>query len=163
MDMDRYISPAVDAAVKANFCEDASVVSRKRSDTLRRWNLRAQALDGAEARANAHRPAHLRQLLAGKRILLWREILAEIGYPDTAILDEIESGLPLTGWMTPSQVFQQRARPPTMSVSTVLAMNKGSHALVRRRLSKRQDQEVEEKTWKETEEELADSRRDGCG
>ena len=125
------------------------------TDTLRRWNLRAQALDEAEARANAHRPAHLRQLLAGKRILLWKEILAEIGYPDTAILDEVESGLPLTGWMTPSQVFQQRARPPTMSVSTVLAMNKGSHALVRRRLSKRQDQEVEEKTWKVTEEELA--------
>ncbi|CAE7224862.1 unnamed protein product [Symbiodinium microadriaticum] len=83
------------------------------------------------------------------------EILAEIGYPDTCILDEVESGLPLTGWMTPSQVFQPRARPPTMSVNTALAMNKGFQALVRRRLAKHQDQEVEEKTWKETEEELA--------
>ena len=155
MDMDRLISPAVDAAVKANFCDDASVVSRRRSDTLRRWSARARELDGSEARANARRPAHLRKLLAGKRILLWKEILAEIGYPDTAILDEVESGLPLTGWMAQSQVFQQRARPPTMSVSTVLAMNKGFHALVRRRLAKRQDPEVEEKTWRETEEELA--------
>ena len=34
MDMDRCISPAVDAAVKANFCDDASAVSRRRSDTL---------------------------------------------------------------------------------------------------------------------------------
>ncbi|CAE7510495.1 unnamed protein product [Symbiodinium necroappetens] len=155
MDMDRLISPAVDAAVKANFCDDASVVSRRRLDTLRRWSMRARELDEQEARANSQRPAHLQKLLAGKRILLWKEILFEIGYPDTAILDEVESGLPLTGWMTPSQVFQQRARPPTMSVSTVLAMNKGFHALVKRRLAKRQDPEVEEKTWRETEEELA--------
>ncbi|CAE7237953.1 unnamed protein product [Symbiodinium sp. KB8] len=153
--MDRLISPAVDAATKANFCDDVSVVSRKRADTLSRWSARARELDKQEVRANSQRPAHLQKLLVGKRILLWKEILSEIGYPDTSILDEVEAGLPLTGWMNPSQVFQQRARPPTMSVSTVLAMNKGFHALVRRRLAKRQDPEVEEKTWRETEEELA--------
>ena len=112
-------------------------------------------LQRAEAQANSGRPEHLRELLNSKRLPLWREILQEIGYPDTAILDEVEQGLPLTGWMAQSGVFPLHARAPTMSVQTVLAMNKGFHALVHRRLQKRQGEEVEQKTWSETEEEIA--------
>ena len=56
------------------------------------------ALQGAEDLANSGRPDHLQGLLSGKRLLLWREILQEIGYPGVAIIDEVEQGLPLTGW-----------------------------------------------------------------
>ena len=137
MDMDRYISPAVDKAVRANFCDPPLQVAQRRDKTLQRWEARAVELQRAEAQANSGRPEHLRELLSGKRLLLWRELLQEIGYPDIAIIDEVEQGLPLTGWMAQSGVFPLHARAPSMSVQTVLAMNKGFHSLVRRRLQKR--------------------------
>ena len=105
MDMDRYVSPAVDRAVRANFCDPPQQVAQRRNHILQRWEARAAALQGAEDLANSGRPDHLQGLLRGKRLLLWREILQEIGYPDVAIIDEVEQGLPLTGWMAQSGVF----------------------------------------------------------
>ncbi|CAE7032457.1 unnamed protein product [Symbiodinium sp. CCMP2592] len=122
MDMGMHVCPAVDRAIRANFCDPPELVIQRRLSTLERWEKRASVL---------------------------------IGYPDVKILDEVEQGLPLTGWMAESQVFASNPRAPTMSVDTVVAMNRGFHALVKRRLSKRQDQDVEQKTWLETEEEIA--------
>ncbi|CAE7511598.1 unnamed protein product [Symbiodinium sp. CCMP2592] len=152
MDMGRHVCPAVDRAIKANFCDPPELVIQRRLSTLERWESRAAVLDPLEAEANCRRPHHIQTLLKGKRILLW---ICEIGYPDVKILDEVEQGLPLTGWMAESQVFASNPKPPTMSVETVVAMNRGFHALVKRRLSKRQDHDVEQKTWLETEEEIA--------
>ncbi|CAE7194784.1 unnamed protein product [Symbiodinium sp. CCMP2592] len=155
MDMGMHVCPAVDRAIRANFCDPPELVIQRRLSTLERWEKRASVLDPLEAEANNRRPHHIQTLLKGKRILLWKELLSEIGYPDVKILDEVEQGLPLTGWMAESQVFASNPRAPTMSVDTVVAMNRGFHALVKRRLSKRQDQDVEQKTWLETEEEIA--------
>ncbi|CAE7231137.1 unnamed protein product [Symbiodinium sp. CCMP2592] len=155
MDMARHVCPAVDRASKANFCDPPEAVIQRRLCTLRRWESRAAELDPLEMEANMRRPHHIQALLKGKRILLWKELLREIGYPDVKILDEVEQGLPLTGWMAESQVFASNPRAPTMSVETVVAMNKGFHALVKGRLAKRQDHDVEQKTWAETEEEIA--------
>ncbi|CAE7257882.1 unnamed protein product [Symbiodinium sp. CCMP2592] len=155
MDMGMHVCPAVDRAIRANFCDPPELVIQRRLSTLERWEKRASVLDPLEAEANNRRPQHIQTLLKGKRILLWKELLSEIGYPDVKILDEVEQGLPLTGWMAESQVFASNPRAPTMSVDTVVAMNRGFHALVKRRLPKRQDQDVEQKTWLETEEEIA--------
>ncbi|CAE7529907.1 unnamed protein product [Symbiodinium sp. CCMP2592] len=116
MDMGMHVCPAVDRAIRANFCDPPELVIQRRLSTLERWEKRASVLDPLEA---------------------------------------VEQGLPLTGWMAESQVFASNPRAPTMSVDTVVAMNRGFHALVKRRLSKRQDQDVEQKTWLETEEEIA--------
>ena len=32
-------------------------------------------------------PAHLKQVLKGKRILLWKEVLLELRYPDAKVMD----------------------------------------------------------------------------
>ena len=39
---------------------------------------------------------HLKKILGGKRLLLWKEILLDLGYPDAAVVDDMVSGFALT-------------------------------------------------------------------
>ena len=44
--------------------------------------------------------------MKGKRLLLWKETLIDLGYPDSAIIDEAIGGFSLTGWSNKSGVFE---------------------------------------------------------
>ena len=68
--------------VKANFIDEPFEVARIKTDFCKKWTKRAQELQAAEEAANETRPKHLRDILRGKRLLLWKEILVELGYPD---------------------------------------------------------------------------------
>ena len=65
---------------------------------FKKWLKRAFELRGEEAVLHESLPPHLQALLKGKRLLLWKELLVEFGYPDKAIVDDIVSGFKLTGW-----------------------------------------------------------------
>ena len=50
-------------------------------------------------------PDHLKRILEGKRLLLWKEILMDLGYPDASVVDDMISGFALTGWRRPLEFF----------------------------------------------------------
>jgi len=52
-------------------------------------------------------------------------ILEYYEYPDTALIQEVVAGFPLTGWLPDSQVFSKDLRPPCTSTSTLKLVSKG--------------------------------------
>ena len=54
-------------------------------------------------------------ILAPKKLLLWKSILAELGYSDMAVFDEVCQGVQLTGGAEVSGLFNLANKPATKS------------------------------------------------
>ena len=88
----------------------------KRALAFKRWLKRSLELKEDEERLHASFPPHLKSLLAGKRLLLWKEILQELNYSDCSVVDDICKGFPLTGWAKKTDVFESCVRKPEHSL-----------------------------------------------
>ena len=62
-----------------------------------KWSARARELEGQEEELKKSMPGHVAGILAPKRLLLWRELMVEFGYPDVGVFEEVVSGFKLTG------------------------------------------------------------------
>ena len=153
-DLQRHSSDISRQAVEANFISPPFEVAKLRVETIKRWTARASELDAEEKRANAKRPQHMQSLLRNKRLLLMRDLLTELDYPDVAVVHDIEQGFPLHGWLPSSGVFEAKARRPSFSLDTLKLMSKSFSAAVYKRLGNRQEESLEKETWEETRQEL---------
>lgn len=60
-----------------------------RASFMKKWLKRSLELKGGEQILHQNLAPHFRRILEGKRLLLWREILVELKYPDVAVIDDI--------------------------------------------------------------------------
>lgn len=121
---------------------------------FKKWLKRAFELRGEEAVLHESLPPHLQALLKGKRLLLWKELLVEFGYPDKAIVDDIVSGFKLTGWAESTGVFKPCVRPPKYTVDHLRGSSIGLCQAVLSKVLTGADEQLEQKTWKLTQEEV---------
>lgn len=91
-----------------------------------------------------------KNVLQGKRLLLFRDILAELDYPDRSLFDDIVSGLKLSGWMRNSMVFTSLPRPPKISMETLLKSSAGLQTAVLRQVAEPEDAALHQAAWEET-------------
>ena len=122
----------------------------KRAKFFKKWLKRSLELKEEEAKLHNGLPEHLQRLLVGKRLLLWKEILADLHYPDTSIVDDIVQGFPITGWAKKTGVFQTNVRKPDYGLDQLVKRSKGLNAAVVQSLDGEPWTEVDEKVWEET-------------
>ena len=91
-----------------------------RMNWCRKWLKRAKDLEQAEQLDAASRPPHVRQATLGKRILLTNEILAEMQYEDSGVLDLLRHGSPLAGEIPKSEAFEELYKPCMLTMSQLL-------------------------------------------
>ena len=65
---------------------------------FRKWLKRSLELKSQEEDLHAQMPLHLRRVLKGKKLLLWKEILVDLQYKDAGVIDDVIKGFSLTGW-----------------------------------------------------------------
>ena len=95
-------------------------------------------------------PHHVQRILEGKRLLLWREILVDLEYPDVAVIDDICSGFKLTGWAPSTGVFRPDVRRPSLGLQQLISMSKGLNASVVNSLQGAVESEHDQFVWDET-------------
>ena len=66
---------------------------------------------------------HLKRVLDTKNILMFKELLRTMNYPDDKLADELAAGFPLYGWLPPSGVFPGHVKPPELHPSALLKMS----------------------------------------
>ena len=147
------MDPHMEAMLSANFAEEPAVLAKRRIDFFHKYLKRAQELQVEEDRLRDKMPAHVRELVGNKRLLLWKEILSDYGYPDVALLDEMAEGFKLSGWMEKSHVFKARTKRPSMALSTLKKLSKSLNASTLKGMETRQEPQLEKETWEETVEE----------
>ena len=100
----------VKTVVRSMLRGDAAGRFAQRAGFMKRWLKRSLELKNEEHELHDRLPPHLKAILSGKRLLLWREILVDLGYPDVAVIDDIISGFSLTGWAPRTGVFRPDVR-----------------------------------------------------
>ena len=152
--LDVHVDAAMASVVKANLVDPPFCLAKKRVEFMKKWTARAQDLKLEEEKFREKMPEHVRNVLGNKRLVLFKEILDDLNYPDTKLIDDIASGFKLSGYMTKSNVFRARSKRPAFSLETLRKLSRSFNSRNVEALRKRQDAELEEQTWQETEEEL---------
>ena len=153
--LEQYVDPQVKAMISANFLEEPADLAKRRIQFFKHYLRRASDLASEEERLRRGMPEHVRKLVGNKRLALWKEMLADYNYPDTTLIDDIASGFKLSEWMPKSGVFKKRAKRPSMSLATLKSLSKALNAATCRNMETRQEEDLEEATWNETEAEVS--------
>ena len=92
------------------------VVKARRASALERLRALAQQLAPAEERLHAQLVGEVRAVLKGKRLLLLKRLLDEVGYQDPTLFTELCQGFRLTGQLPSTPEFPQtKLRAATLS------------------------------------------------
>ena len=152
--LDVHVDGAMKGIIQKNLVEPPFALAKQRVEYLRRWTCRAKELNLEEERLRQGMPEHVRAVLGRKRLVLFGEMLSDLGYPDDKLVDDIASGFKLSGYMQKSNVFRPKSKRPVMSLQTLQKLGKSFNARNAESLNRRQETELEEATWKETQAEL---------
>lgn len=86
-------------------------------------------------------------VLRGKRVLLLKEILESLGYPDSHLVPDAAAGFRLSGWMGGSGIFISLPRPPKISFTTLLKSSIGLQQAVLKRVRSAADPKLNAASW----------------
>ncbi|CAE7032271.1 NaCP60E [Symbiodinium sp. CCMP2592] len=151
---DFHLEPEIDEAIHANFVGDPGDLARARIDFVKKWSARAKELQPEEDKLHSDMPGYLAQVLHGKRLLLFKEMMQAAGCSDEHLFRDVVAGFRISGWMPATGNSGPKVRAPRMSVDTLKLLAPGLNKTVVTKLARRQDSELEASVWQETQKEI---------
>ena len=148
------IPPAVQDLLKSLVRDKPEKRFAKRAAFMKKWLKRSLELRKDEDALHERLPCHLQQILKGKRLLLLKEILIDLKYPDVGVVDDIISGFKLTGWAPKTGVFDPDVRRPQLTLDQLMKMAPGINARIIRSIDATPVDQTTEQVWLETWEEV---------
>ena len=126
-----------------------------RSNWLRKWTKRAGELNSNELEFQCNLDDKARQVVKGKRILLFEEMLRDSQYCDIQVVDILKSGVPMVGAVKESGHFSRTFKPALITVELLEEkasdINRATLAATCSSGSEECDKYVHEETVKEVE------------
>ena len=109
-------SEQLDDLLRTNLNHHACRLDDLRLAFFKKWVKRAKELEKDERNLRLDLGEHVRHVLQGKRLLVFKEMLEDLQFPDKNLFSDIISGFRLSGWMRDSQVFMSLPRPPKLTL-----------------------------------------------
>ena len=150
-----HLNDGVQNMLRENFSEEPHKVVKARAQFLKTWTARCKELETAERELHNGLEPHLKSVSGGKRLLLFKEILTALQYPDTELVDTICKGFPLTGWMPKSHVFPPHMKRPTHSLDAAKRLAKGVNNSIVKQVSEQADPELAAEVWNQSLDEVS--------
>ena len=144
-------------AIINNFGSKLSLgeLASSRAQWFARWTRRAKELSREEASFKADLPEHVRRILCPKRLLLWKEILRELGYGDMEVFDEISSGTHLVGEVPARGVFEKKFKSADLTVDQLASLGQSDRRKNFHRCASSGDPEIDKTVYEKTLEEVS--------
>lgn len=149
-----HLSNNVMNMLKKNFSGEPHKLVKERAEFLLKWTNRCKELEPMEAKLHEGLDDHLRGVLKGKRLLVFKEILEDLGYPDTTLVDDICAGFKLSGWLQKSNIFPRSLKRPEQSLESACKVAKGLNKNICKQVAAGLDDELADEVWNLTQEEL---------
>ena len=149
-----HLSQEIQSMLVENFHQDNLELVKTRAAFLMKWSNRCKALKLDEDRLRQNMESHLQRVLQGKRLLLMKEMLLDLGYPDSSLVDEITGGFQLSGWLPKSKVFPPHVKRPQQSMAAVRTMSKGVNKSICKQVEFPADEDMAKEVWQLTLEEV---------
>lgn len=118
------------------------------------WTNRCKELEQDEKQLHQSLEPHLQQVLQGKRLLVFQEMLNDLGYPDNALVQDICKGFQLTGWLPKSGVFPPAFKRPAHNLETAKKLAKGVNHGICKQVASPSEDSLSSEVWRQTEEEV---------
>ena len=128
---------------------------------LKYWLSRAKALKCDEELLHASLPPGLQDILAPKRLLLWKEMLVHHGYPDVEVFDEVVSGVDLAGPACFVPSFEAGFKPAKITETELASTARTARVGLIASVRSSGDDFIDREVFKKTMEELACGWLDG--
>ena len=147
----------LDSQIKSLFrilTSSSSELVKSRLNTLSEIRARRAELEADESQLHASMPEHIRTVLKGKRLLLFKELLEGSGYPDLGIVDDIIRGFDPVGQTPDCGIFEKALIPASISEDEL----KARAPLARKQLIR----EIEDTSISENDNELWDQSIKEC-
>ena len=77
-----HLNEEVTNMLQQNFAGDLHSLVKERAAYLMKWTTRCKELESEEKLLHCSLEPHLQQVLRGKRLLVFQEMLNDLGYPD---------------------------------------------------------------------------------
>ena len=144
-------------AIVDNFGSKLSLseLASARAQWFARWTKRAKELSQKEASFKAELPEHVRKILCPKRLLLWKEILQELGYEDMAVFEEISSGTKLAGEVPACGIFEKKFKSADLTIDQLASMGLSDRRKNFHRCASSGDSEIDMAVYEKTLEEVS--------
>ena len=84
---------------------------------------RAKELSPLESKRKLYSDDVIKTVNVKKRLCLLEELLRAVDHPDMKIVDDLDKGFRLTGWLEPSGLFGKLVTPPQISRDTLEALS----------------------------------------
>ena len=130
-------------------------VARHRSDTLKFWLTRAKGLSSAERVLHDSLHPRLQDILAPKRLLLWKEMMEYYHYPDVAVFDEVTSGITLSGAAPDVAFFEPGFKPAKITENELASSARASRVAMLASIRSSGDDEIDREVFSKTQDEVA--------
>ena len=118
-------------------------------------------LRNEEAEIKDKMDLHVRQILVGKRIAVFKKLLMDIEHPDSKVADEMADGFPLCGWLPSSGAFPTKVRAPEIPEGFLRKMSESISARSIAATTSSGSDETDDKLWRATLDEVQDGFLDG--
>ena len=140
--------------LKQNFAMEPYKLARERAQFMKKWTTRCKELELKELELHESLGKHLKEVLHNKRLLAFKEMLADLKYPDTTLVDEICSGFKLSGWPSKSHVFPSALKRPSQSLGSACKVAKGLNRNICKQVAAGTDEGLAKEVWELTKDEL---------
>ena len=118
---DTILPSALEHSIAFNAKSNPAEVASLRAAWFAKWTNKATELSAEENEVKKALPDYARNIVLPKRILLWREILKDLEYPDMDVVDEMLGGVKLTGQTPCTNVFPAAFKPAKHTVADLEA------------------------------------------
>ena len=136
-------------------------IALSRATFVKRWTERAIALEADEARLKSSMDHSVAKATTCKRILLFREILEDLCYPDVGVVDELQQGVDLTGRVPVTGMLPGKFTPALLSDEALALRSSLTRARDENSACSSGDAEIDLGVWSQTQEEVAAGWLDG--
>ena len=151
----RLVPKVLHEAIRKNFEADSMhALPRDRSRWFAKWTERAKHLTQADSGVKQALPVHAAKILAPKRLILFKEILEDLEYPDVGAFDELVNGTELVGEVPPYGIFEKAFKPAEKTVEQVSKASLSERLLSFYKCSSSGDGEIDEIVYNKTLEEV---------
>ena len=121
---------------------------------LSRWSDLKRKLSQQQERERLKWDPHVRDVLGDKATVLLDALLQEFDFPDRRLVKHMTQGFRLSGWVCRTGLFPLDPKPPSSTLAALLKTAKGRNEATLATLARQSSDEVSEKAWSETLEEV---------
>ena len=137
-------------AIEFNCVNDASVVADTRLEFAKTWIKRAIQLKQDENNLRQGMDPVVHAATRGKRILLFKEMVSQLGFPDEDVCLELENGVNLVGEIQRTNMLPCKFKPPLCTLDNLADCATKLRPSLQSGAMSSGDNKVDEEVWSKT-------------